>query len=203
MIGGASGQGMITSLRNNRKLLKSKRSFLNQKKEFLKAAEGKLELKKASKEELKLLRAEIYKERKRQDRINVTVWLSIVFALVLVTFFFANILSNHTFKLEKENLKVKTDNYLKLIEDGDQWLKAKNWNNAIFQYKEALEIFPNEYDINYRLTYALSLKCETDFMNCKEAKDNLDRLLIAYPQKRELFELQKILEYEQESQNFQ
>ena len=53
MPGGGSIQGMINSLSNNKKLLRSKRffhkekTFLSLKQEYLKAADGKIDFKKA------------------------------------------------------------------------------------------------------------------------------------------------------------
>lgn len=111
---------------------------------------------------------------------------------------FTKILTEQISKLEKESLDIKKSAYLKLIEDGDKWLTKMKWHNAVFQYEKALEIFPKEYDINYRLTYALCLRCEADFTNCKEAKNKLEKLLLQYPNKSELIELKKMLEYEYE-----
>ncbi len=198
MGGGGSIQGMIISLRNNKKLLRPKRSFLNQRKEFLKAAKGEVNLKKASKEELKLFREKIYQERKRHRKITIIIWSGIGVMLL-----FAAIMLNKTMKEQLRNSEmkkhdVKKSTYLKLIEDGDDWLTKRRWHNAIFQYQKALEIFPKEYDINYRLTYALCLRCETDFIDCKEAKNKLEKLLLQYPNKSELKELRKMLEYEYE-----
>ncbi|MET7030803.1 hypothetical protein [Sediminicola luteus] len=198
MAGGGSIQGMIISLRNNKKLLRPKRSFLNQRKEFLKAAKGELNLRKASKEELELFRNKIYQERKRHRKIDITIWSGIGTILLFACIFLAKTLTDQVTVSEKNNFNTKADSYLELIEDGDQWLTKRKWHNAIFQYEKALEIFPKEYDINYRLTYALCLRCEADFTNCKEAKSKLDKLLLQYPNKSELMELRKMLEYEYE-----
>ncbi len=198
MAGGGSIQGMIISLRNNKKLLRPKRSFLNQRKEFLKAAKGEVNLRKASKEELELFRKKIYEERKRQRKIDIAIWSGLGIILLFAGVFLAKTLTDQVADLEKKNFNTKADSYLELIEDGDQWLTKRKWHNAIFQYEKALEIFPKEYDINYRLTYALCLRCEADFINCKEAKSKLDKLLLQYPNKSELMELQKMLEYEYE-----
>lgn len=196
MAGGGSIQGMIISLRNNKHLLRPKRSFLNQRKEFLKAAKGEINLKKATKQELELLRKEIYQERKRQRKIDVTIWSCIGIILLSIGILLTNTLKVQIQESEKVSYDIKMANYLQLIEEGDEWLTKRSWNNAIFQYKKALEIFPEEYDIHYRLTYAFCLSCEADFKNCNKAKEKLDKLLLQYPNKSELLELRKIMIYE-------
>ncbi|MGS2765187.1 hypothetical protein [Sinomicrobium sp. M5D2P9] len=75
MSGGGSIQGMINSLKNNKKLLRSKslfskeKTFLNIKKEYLKAAGGNLDFKKASKEDITRIRKSVLKERKKDNII--------------------------------------------------------------------------------------------------------------------------------------
>ncbi len=196
MAGGGSIQGMIVSLRNNKNLLRPKRSFLNQRKEFLKAAKGEVNLRKASKEELELFRKKIYGQRKRQRKIDLVIWSVVGVTILFGTLSLTKTLNDQIKDSKKGVLHIKMNNYLELIEDGDHWLTKRKWHNAIFQYKKALEIFPKEYDINYRLTYALCLRCEADFTYCKEAKDKLDELLLQYPNRNELLELRGILKYE-------
>ncbi len=198
MPGGGSIQGMIISLRNNRKLLRPKRSFLNQRKEFLKVAKGEVNLRKASKEELQFFRRKIHEERKKQQNITIAIWTGIVLILLFITIKAFENWKHEVSVLEKKNIDVKMKNYMALIEDGDAWLTKRKWHNAIFQYEKALEIFPKEYDINYRLAYALCLRCEADFKDCKKAKTKLDNLLLQYPKRSELIELRKILKYEYE-----
>ena len=198
MAGGGSMQGMIISLRNNKNLLRPKRSFLNQRKEFLKAAKGEANFRKATKEELELFRKKIYKKRKIQRNIDITIWSVIGIILLFATILLTKTLNEQIRDSKKEGLNFKMNNYLELIEDGDQWLTKRKWHNAVFQYRKALEIFPKEYDINYRLTYALCLRCEADFTNCKEAQNKLDELLLQYPNRGELLELRRILKYEYE-----
>ena len=155
---------------------------------------GEVNLRKASKEELELFRKNIYKERKRQRKRDIAIWSGIGVILLFATVLLTKTLTEEIRDSEKERLNTKMNNYLKLIEDGDEWLTQRRWHNAVFQYEKALEIFPKEYDINYRLTYALCLRCEADFTNCKEAKNKLDKLLLEFPNRSELLELRKILD---------
>lgn len=86
-----------------------------------------------------------------------------------------------------------------MINNGDQWLKKRKWHNAIFQYKKALEIFPTEYDINFRLASAYAYRCESKFENCFEAKELLNKLLSRDPENSKLLKLKKVLEFEYQS----
>ncbi|CAL2077389.1 hypothetical protein [Tenacibaculum sp. 190524A02b] len=55
-------------------------------------------------------------------------------------------------KTEKELISAKKEQYIQdnlpkysyFIQDGDEWLKKGHFKNAIFQYRKALEMFPND-----------------------------------------------------------
>ncbi|MGS2740902.1 hypothetical protein [Sinomicrobium sp. M5D2P17] len=203
MSGGGSIQGMINSLRNNKKLLRSKRlfskekTFLNIKKEYLKAAGGKLDFKKASKEDIIRIRKRVIKERQKDNILLIAI------ATISIT-----IASYFTFKLVKQNyiaqesqkailLKKKDEEFLTLIQNGDEWFEKAKWNNAVFYYKKAKELFPENYDINYRIVNSYSLQCEREFKNCIKAKKILDNLFLKFPdKKKELTNIKGRLEYE-------
>ena len=202
MAGGGSIQGMITSLSNNKKLLRRNRlfrpenSFLNLKKEYLKAAEGKINIKKATKKELAEIRRKVLEQRRKEDYITAGLFAaSLMFIGLLISIIIKDmiIFNNETQQIE---LKNRTDQYLELIADGDQSLAKRKWYNAIYQYKKALEVFPKEYDINYRLASAYCYRCEIEFKDCTEAKEQLNKLLKEYPEKPDLLRLREILKFE-------
>ena len=98
MGGEGSIQGMITSLKNNKKLLRTKRlfkkekTFLSLKKDYFKASNGVFDFKKISKEELLEIRKKVLKERKKEDLIFATIAITIISILIYFTFqlFFSN-----------------------------------------------------------------------------------------------------------------
>ncbi len=195
MGGGGSIQGMITSLRNNKNQLRGKRmfrkdkSFLGLKKEYLKAAEGKIDLKHATKEQLLSIRTSVLKARRKESYITNSI-LTILFITVSIFIYFQIKQVDNSVSATKQNdLKQKTEAYLALIADGDMWLTKGDWYNAIFQYKKAKEIFPKEYDINYRLVATYSYRCEREFLDCNKAKNLLNELLALYPKKMDLLKL--------------
>lgn len=205
MAGEGSIQGMITSLRNNKKLLRRPNlfrqgnSFLNLKKEYLKAAGGKVNVRKLSKEELAVIRKKVVKERRKENRTNVGIFIASVLIMGYIVFYTINEINEYENGFKKIELKKSTDEYLSLIADGDQWLKKRSWRNAIFEYKKALEIFPSEFDINFRLASAYAYRCESEFENCNEAKELLNKLLRKDPRNLELLKLKKVLEFEYQS----
>lgn len=203
MIGGGSIQGMITSLSNNKNLLRSKRlfkkerTFLNIKKEYLKASEGKLNLKKASKEELQQIRKKIIKERRKENMVLI----SIAIVITSVIFYFTiNVIQQNYIDIKNQQtleFKKKEKEFLLLINKGDEWFEKGKWHNSIFYYEKAKEIFQKNYEINYRLVRSYSFQCESEFKNCHDAKKLLDKLFLMFPdKKKELLEIKGKLEYE-------
>ena len=193
--------GSLTpGLNNNKNLLRKKslfrreRTFLNLKKEYLKAADGKLDYKKASKEELLAIRKKIMRRRKKKEIVVATIYL---FFVSLILYFVFTLVQQENVLLQNQqstSLSDKTNNekkqYAKLIKDGDQWSNKGNINNAIFQYKKARDIVSNNYELNYKLVRAYYTQCQTENENCKEAQVLLNQLLLNFPNKEK--ELSKI-----------
>ena len=50
--------------------------------------------------------------------------------------------------------------------------------------------------INYRLASAYCYRCEIEFKDCTEAKEQLNKLLKEYPEKPDLLRLREILKFE-------
>ena len=201
--GGESIQGMITSLGNNKKLLRSKRlfkkerTFLNIKKEYLDATEGKVNLKKASKQELKQIRKKIIKERRKENIILTAT--AMVMVSIIIYFTIHTIQQNNINTKNQQTIafKKKEKEFLRLINEGDEWFEKGKWYNSIFYYEKAKEIFQKNYEINYRLVRSYSFQCESEFKNCSEAKKLVDNLFHMFPDKeKELSEIKDKLEYE-------
>ncbi|WP_334113043.1 hypothetical protein [Paucihalobacter sp.] len=203
MGGEGSIQGMITTLRNNKKLLRSKRmfkkerSFLNLKQEYFKAAGGRLAFKEASKEDLLKIRQKIIQERTKN-----TVLFSLVAALIFSCVFYLSIqfLRNER-KVEEQQqaaqFKKQEKLFLKYLIEGDEWFEKGSCYNSIFSYERALEIFPDNYDVNYRIVTVYAVQCEMDYKNCFKAKELLESLFVKYPFKKdELIRIKDRLEYE-------
>jgi hypothetical protein len=129
--------------------------------------------------------------------------LSLLFITVVIMGFLIYSVVDHFKTIDNNAKKIeftrKRTLYLNLIDDGDNWLNKRDWSNAIVQYQEAYELFPKEYDINYRLVSAYCYRCNAEFIDCKKAKELLDQILNEYPNKQELLKLKESLEFEYQS----
>jgi len=204
MGGEGSIQSMITMLRNNRQLLRKKsifkrdRTFLNTKKEYYKAAQGYIDLKKASKEELLVIRKKIIKQRRLE---NVIAW-SIVLAIMIPIIGFGIYASTKINHENKEKIEDIKETYLEdninefyyLIEEGDKWIEKKNWNNAIYRYTQAVELFPDDFEANYRLALAYSYDCRYNNKYCEDGAKLTDRLQEFYPENLDLQKLKAVFD---------
>ncbi|WP_027391948.1 hypothetical protein [Aquimarina latercula] len=194
MLEGESIRGVISSLRNNETLLRSKELL---EKENLKDTEGKSSLKKASEEEIQQIGKKIRKENRKEKKILIGIAILIT---SVFTYFTINVIRQNTVDTESiEILKFqeKEKEFLILIEKGDEWFEKGKWSNSIFYYEQAKEVFQKNYEINYRLVRSYSFQCESEFKNCHEAKELLDKLFFMFPDKeKELLEIKEKLEYE-------
>jgi tetratricopeptide (TPR) repeat protein len=202
MPGGGSMQGMQNSLNNNKMLLRSKRlfkkerTFLNTKTAYLKAANGKIELRKASPEDLLKIRKKIIKERKRENIVLFSISILLICLFVYFGFKVVQHVNNMEEKEQKALIIQKETKYLHYLKKGDRWFEESNWYNAVFNYKKAKAVFPNDYTINYRIINTYTLGCEYNAENCNKAKKLLNELLQKFPDKtNELNQLKKRLVY--------
>lgn len=203
MGGEGSMKAMIDSLRNNRKLLRNKsrftkeRSFLNLKETDLKGASGKPRFKPYSKETIKKIKAKFQRKRKQEKVLFAFLGLLFFSLFIFIgTFLIKEVLQEQNDR-KQLNIQKQEQAYLKHIAFGDRWFSESNWHNAIFYYKKALELYPNDYDSSYRLLQAYGQNCEKELEDCANAKDLLDELLVKFPDKKsELTQLKEVLNYE-------
>ncbi len=203
MGGEGSMKAMIDSLRNNRKLLRNKsrfakeRSFLNLKETDLKGASGKPRFKPFSKEAVEKIKSKFQRRRKREKVLFAFLGLLIVSLFLFLVTFLINEELQEQENRELITIQKKEQAYLKHIAFGDRWFSESNWHNAIFYYKKALELYPDNYDSSYRLLQAYEQNCEKELEDCATAKDLLDELLVKFPDKKsELTQLKEVLNYE-------
>ena len=200
--GGWSSQGMITSLRNNKKLLRRKNmfknsdSFLNLRSEYFKRTEGRILSTSASKEVLEKIRKDFIKKQK----INIAITVSAILITISIFGLIFYCIAKNEKKIKQNNFHIsnqkKEKNYLRFIDEGDIWFKKRHWYNAIYKYKEAQVLYPKDFEINYRLIQAYSYRCKYDLKDCYEAKSLLEKLLKEFPEKNELHKFKNILDIE-------
>lgn len=194
---------MIVTLRNNKLLLPEKRSFFKPKNyqttkaEYYKAVDDNFNFKKASAEQLRKVRATVIHKRKREARKFVIV---ACLALPLIFFGIYQVVDSFRFgtptleeKIAKANIEKKNEEqYMFFIEDGDTWLYKRNYYNAVFQYKKALELFPNDFEANYRLALAYSYRCQYNFEDCKNGMQLTKKLAKQFPNNQEIRKIKAV-----------
>lgn len=157
MPGGAGGSilSMIISLKNNRALLRKRKNFRDIRADYIAELDKrKLTFKQADKKYLKELREELRIERKKEARAlyaKVGIAGVLVFAIIFGTWIlipgpapkraenFVKVLS------AKDSLRIKKSGYKYMISYGTYRYKVKDYNEAIHEYKGALELFPQDY----------------------------------------------------------
>lgn len=202
MAGEGFMQHTINSLRNNRGLLRRKgyfkkdKSFFSRRKEYLKATKGNIKNKKLSKYELLEIRNKIISNRRKE---NTKLFLILSLITILVTWFVIyqyniskNVRQQQIEVVEQIKHVEDTNEFHYLISDGDKWIEKRHWNNAIFRYKQAIEIFPKDYVGNYRLSLAYSYKCKFKNKDCDLGEKLTERMLTFFPEDGDLLELQKV-----------
>lgn len=199
MFGGGAGTilDMIIRDKNNKALLRKKNPFKRDwnlfsiRKEYFKAAKGKIDLKKASHEEIMLIRAKVLLQR-RKDFFRSGIALCIIVPIIVFsTYKFINlmIIEKPGKIIQQAELNKLNEDYLFFINDGDHWLNLKHWHNAIFQYKNAIDLFPSDFNANYRLALAYTNSCFYEKENCEKAKNLVDQLIQIHIDKSELHQL--------------
>lgn len=193
--GGGSIQAMINSLQSNKNLLGKRPTFAERRKELLTSySQLKISQKKATKEQLIEVKRKIIHQRKIAKRKTIIV-LFITLPIIALTIFYiisANNSSAPSISIIKNQEKIKKYNFH--IDDGDKMIQQKKWNNAIFQYTRAQEIFPNELDAQYRIALAYSYKCKYEKENCLTADSLVNRLYNFYPNNIQIKYLLQIIE---------
>jgi len=193
-------------LKNNRNLLRKKKPYLNTIKKRLKSVEGKLEFKKLSKQEQQLFKENFIKEQKANNRKLIYRSIIVIIPVFIFLFYlYNNIYESNNQRLYNKHLQKqkaeqiisnntlieKQARYKSTIENGDIWFEKENWNNAIFLYKNAVEIFPENFDANYRLALAYSYNCKFKNIDCEKGYKLNNRLLKYFPNNLNLQELKK------------
>ena len=201
MPGGGSILAMIQSLRNNKNLLRKRglfnreRSFFDRKKEYHRAGNAKLDFKKVSKEDLQIIRKRIIKQRKVKLIKNWSI--TIIFFSVLG---FGVLKMIGAFDVDQTKIKntdrldlvINYEDYNFFIAEGDRWMRLKHWDNAIYQFKKAVELLPIDYDANFKLATAYSNKCQPNHEDCKVGIELTIQLLEIFPNDTGLINLHRL-----------
>ena len=197
MGGEGSIQSMITILRNNKRLLRKRdpfrrgKGFERLRDDYRKFSQGQIESKTVTQSQLREIRKRVIQERRKENMRTWIIGVVISIVAVGVTIMGYKGIQNYEAELDEIEIKASTDKYLFYIQDGDKWLEKGHYHNAIFQYLLAKEIYPSEYNVNYRLALAYGSWCEYDQTGCTEGRRIYENLSEQFAIKSELKELEK------------
>jgi len=197
MPGEGSILGMIISYRENMRLRKKSRIF--SKKDYfdqvdlrtLSNSHLQLDVRKLSEEELNIYKEKAIRSRKRNNRILLLTILLITVPVSLLVFKVSNLIIKGDSHVESRQMpmEVREDKFYFYLTDADHWAEQNNWNNAIYQYKNAVNLSPNNYLANYRLARAYVYNCKLNGESCDEAISQLNKLIELFPEKASLYHL--------------
>lgn len=196
-----SSGSMNTVMKNNKALLKkkaslfkSKKSYIESKSEYDSLTDEFFDYKTASPQLLDEIRRKFKRERRKEITINALIALvGLVSGSIVMLYIFTN-----GFNTNEGNTGLDSPSSIKLqkkiefyIKDGDLWLNQGDFENAIFQYKNALKIDSKNFIIYHRICLGYSYLCRYEQKQCDIGKEELEKSLIKFPDKKELLELKR------------
>lgn len=201
MGGFGSVQSMNTIMKNNRALIGKRKSMFSSKKDYIGTSQEKeeeefVDYKTASPELIEEIRNKLIKEKKKSSKVSLFFLLFIViFSIGVTIHFFTNVKkaeeNQKTSKIESFELSKTNKDFLLLIKDGDEWMETGNFENAIFRYKSAARLIPNQFDVEYRICLAYAYLCRYENINCEEGKVELENAISNFPNQEKLMDLKK------------
>ena len=158
-----------------------------------------------SKKELAKIKSNIRKSIKKDKTKQLTLLITLsVIALIIIV-------NSVDFTTPKkiQPKGISQDNFLSeninefsfLIDDGDQWIQKRRWNNAIYRYEQAVKLFPSSYEANYRLALAYKYNCEFKNKSCIQGEKLTEKLLKYHPDELNLINLKVAFQQKKKSQN--
>jgi hypothetical protein len=186
--GGGSIQNMLVTLKNNKNLLRKRKSIFLRKSEFKRLRETYKEAsrvivneRKATKEELEQIRQRVLAERKKDIRIQLVI-LTIVGLVVVSSGIF--ILNNvRTTRIESEKIsqaqliKETKLNYRESMTEGSKMMDEEQWFYAAGYFENALTYVPNDPEAEYNLALAYCQLCFNEESACKKANELVDKMI--------------------------
>ena len=205
---GGSVQAMLTILRNNKLLLRKKnifkreRTFLSIKQEYIRAIPGPYHFKHATREELKRIREKVLKNRKK-DALKEWTWTgTVVLFLVIFSIYLSISIGSYLFPTPTleinpyDQIRIQEENqerFTFFVQSGDEWMQNLQYGNAVFQYQNALELYPNRSEIKLKLAEAMTYQCYYDGRDCEKAKAYIHTLQLTIEDSELLDELKELL----------
>ncbi|GLB53090.1 hypothetical protein NBRC110019_21300 [Neptunitalea chrysea] len=199
---GASAQAMIDSFRNNQ-IMRSKHRNLSKDHQtrldgLTQYAHTKLHFSNtATSEDLKAIKQKIEKQQRKASAFKI-ITLSII-ALVATVLFAIKIYEAKVEGLEnlQKEAALEKRQYTTYITNGHTYLEAQKWDKAYYEFKQALEIVPNDAYAYYGIALTRATQCELTFTYCNNAKYWANFFIDKFPENtQQIADLKSHLTYE-------
>ncbi|RXR31868.1 hypothetical protein EQG68_09365 [Flavobacterium piscinae] len=188
-------------MKNNRALIGKRKSMFSSKKDYLSSPYENehtefIDHKTASPELLEEIRNKLLKEKKKSFIVNILfILLIIAFTIAVTIYYFSNVKkadeNQKTAQIESFKLSKTHKDFQLLIKDGDEWMETGNFENAIFRYKSAAKLIPNQFDVEYRICLGYAYLCRYENLECEQGKIALEQAISTFPNQQKLIELRK------------
>jgi len=198
---GGSIQSMRSILRDNRNLLPKSGRKKKLKLGTSSVLNNPIQTPTASKEMLESIRL---KAKRKSIRKNLILFFILLLAGIIFFFTMKEMgvnnqeqkiyIGNYTINEARLELKKKQEKYQFFILDAESWMEQANYHNAIIQYSNALDVFPNSKALEIRLAHAYIQECITSNKFCDSAHKLLDSLNQKYPTDPRALYLSNLLE---------
>ena len=193
-------QSMRSTLRDNRNLLPKTGRNKKLKLGSVSVQNSALKTPKATEKQLKEIKL---KAKRKSTRERLILFALFLIATVLFFFLMKNLLKNQEAQtvmnknraIEKARLQIldQQKTYLFYINDAQEWMQNQNYKNAILQYSNALDVFPNSPEVEFRLLNAYVMNCIATGEMCKSTKELLLDLSMKYPDEPRILYLKWLL----------
>jgi tetratricopeptide (TPR) repeat protein len=205
---GGSVLSMITSLKNNARILPKRRTFKERRKDYRYVLSESLKFKELGENELLDLKAKIKKKIRKEQRISTIIRLIVLFLLLIMAGFlisdqFRNYLNRHEEKKrelqiisEKKNQKqalLIENTILFYLNKGNAFLAKEDYYNAKDMYARALEYDTDDYQLLLGYTKAYIYDCVYNDIECDKAIDLLNGVKRKYGITLEIIDLMELL----------
>ncbi|WP_442902341.1 tetratricopeptide repeat protein [Flavobacterium sp.] len=136
------------------------------------------------------MRIKLSNEKKASFRLSILLFLLISIPAIGFTYYLFGNNKSIVYNQPNEKRESFQDSISKkfifYIEDGDEWLNQGKFENALFQYKKALELDTNNFSTHYRICLAYSYLYRYDNLFCQEGKTHLEETLQKFPNESKL-----------------
>jgi hypothetical protein len=189
IIGGSAGgtQGMLTSLSNNKKLRPDRKSlfmrrpkFSGLRDDYRNLSQTILSGKKATPEELKLIREKVLQQRKRDAIRQISIWIVVSCCVLTGIGMWYNSFQQKseekaTSILAKESADALSGYEANMLE-GLKKVEEKKFFYAVGHFENALDYIPHDELAEYQLAKTFCMMCYHQNHACKTAKSIVDSL---------------------------